>query len=245
MHLKGTAMFEDLKNKVVMVTGAAGGLGQGLVPYFQRLEVQLALVDQNYSNFERAYGDQLPPNSLVVTGNLSNKEEVATIVAQVMERFGRIDVLLNVAGGYRAGKNVVDTSEQDWDFLMNLNAKTAFLVSSAVVPHMIAQGSGRIVNFGAKPALKGTKNNAAYGASKAAVLRLTESMAAEYKAQGINVNAVIPSTLDTPANRSAMPNADSSQWVSPESMAQVLAFLSSDASRDVSGALIPVYGGSV
>ena len=126
--------------------------------------------------------------------------------------------------------------------MLYLNARTAYIPSQCVIPHMLEQGSGSIIHFAARPGLKGSANQAAYSASKAAVIRLTESMSEEVKSEGLNVNCILPGTLDTPQNRVATPGADFSQWVRLESLADVVLFLSSDAARDIHGASIPVYG---
>jgi NAD(P)-dependent dehydrogenase (short-subunit alcohol dehydrogenase family) len=165
---------------------------------------------------------------------------VEAMVEEAAERLGRIDVLANVAGGYRAGTAVHETPLETWDFMLNLNARTAFSVSRAVIPHMLQQGAGKIIHVSARAGQQGSAKMAAYSASKSAVLRLTESMAAELKRQDINVNCVLPSTIDTPQNREAMPNADYSRWVKPEAIADVIMFLASDAARAVHGAAIPV-----
>ncbi|MFC2037937.1 SDR family oxidoreductase, partial [Chloroflexota bacterium] len=136
------------------------------------------------------------------------------------------------------------TSLQTWDSMLNLNARTVFIVSRAVVPGMLQQGQGKIVNVAARVALKGGRNSGAYGVSKSAVLRLTESMSAELRDRGINVNCVLPGTIDTPQNREDMPKADHSRWVPPEALADVILFLASDAARAVNGAAVPAYGRS-
>jgi NAD(P)-dependent dehydrogenase (short-subunit alcohol dehydrogenase family) len=128
--------------------------------------------------------------------------------------------------------------------MMDLNARSAFITSQAVIPQMLKQGSGAIIHIAARPGLAGRANMAAYSASKSAVIRLTESMAAEYKEAGIRVNCIIPGTIDTPQNRRDMPDAETSKWVEPESLAEVILFLASQAARDINGAAIPVYGRS-
>jgi NAD(P)-dependent dehydrogenase (short-subunit alcohol dehydrogenase family) len=164
------------------------------------------------------------------------------MVEEAVKRLGRIDVLVNAAGGWRGGKPAHETPLEVWDLMLDLNARTAFVASRAVIPVMLQQGSGRIVNVASRAALQGGRRSAAYSASKAAVVRLTESMDAELKGQGINVNCILPSTIDTPQNRAAMPKADTSRWVEPEALADVILFLASDAARAVHGAAIPVYG---
>jgi NAD(P)-dependent dehydrogenase (short-subunit alcohol dehydrogenase family) len=129
-----------------------------------------------------------------------------------------------------------------WDFMLDLNARSVLIASRAVIPQMIKQQRGKIITIGSKSAFGGAANKAAYSASKAAVLRLTESMSAELKHQGINVNSVLPGTIDTPTNRLAMPAADTGRWVTPEQLANVILFLASDAANAIHGAAIPVYG---
>ncbi len=183
-----------------------------------------------------------PACSFAHDTDLTQEEAVAEMVAHVLQRYGRIDGLVNIAGGFHSGEPVHETPLEIWDRMLGINALTTFLTSRAVLPHMIAQGYGKVVNIGGRVALEGKKNMAAYSVSKTAVLRLTESMSAEVKGHGINVNCVLPGTIDTPANRQAMPNADFSRWVQPEALADVILFLLSDAARAIHGAAIPVYG---
>jgi NAD(P)-dependent dehydrogenase (short-subunit alcohol dehydrogenase family) len=159
-----------------------------------------------------------------------------------MQRFKRIDVLCNIAGGFRMGSAVHETSDKDWDLMLNLNARTLLNMSRAVVPVMLKGGGGKIVNIGAFAAQKGAAQMGAYIASKSAVIRLTETMAAELREQNINVNCVLPTIIDTPENRSAMPKADPKRWVAPQDLAQVIVFLASDAARAIHGAALPVTG---
>jgi NAD(P)-dependent dehydrogenase (short-subunit alcohol dehydrogenase family) len=166
------------------------------------------------------------------------------MVAETIQHFGRLDVLVNTVGGFRAGTPVHETPLETWDYLMTLNARTAFITSQAVIPQMLKQGSGAIIHVAARPGLAGKANMAAYSASKGALIRLAESMAAEYREAGIRVNCIIPGTIDTPQNRRDMPDADTSRWVKPESLAEVIMFLASGAARDIHGAAIPVYGKS-
>jgi NAD(P)-dependent dehydrogenase (short-subunit alcohol dehydrogenase family) len=151
-------------------------------------------------------------------------------------------VLCNLAGGFRMGEAVHETSARTWDVLMDLNARTVLHMAHAVVPGMLAAGGGRIVNVGAFAAREGAARMGAYVASKAAVIRLTESMAAELREHGVNVNCVLPTIIDTPDNRAAMPGADPARWVAPTDLAAVIVFLASDAARAIHGAAVPVTG---
>jgi len=234
----------DFSNRVVIVTGAAGNLGSAVARAFQAAGAKLVLVDRTADRLPRLFPDLVDsPNHFLATSiDLTSADAVETMVDETVKRFGRIDVLVNTAGGYRAGTPVHETPFETWDFMLNLNARTVFFASRAVIPHMLRQGSGRIVSVAARAALKGGAKMAAYSVSKSAVMRLTESMAAELKKEGINVNCVLPGTIDTPQNRQAMPNADHNRWVKPEAIADVILFLASDAARVVQGAAIPVYG---
>jgi NAD(P)-dependent dehydrogenase (short-subunit alcohol dehydrogenase family) len=146
-------------------------------------------------------------------------------------------------GGFTMGDPVHKTAAETWHGMLDLNAGTLLNAVRAVVPAMIAQKSGRIITIGARPSWEGKPNMGAYSAAKAAVLRLTESMAAELKSKGITANCLIPGTIDTPENRQAMPDADTANWVQPSSLAEVILFLASDQAGDIRGAAVPVYGG--
>jgi NAD(P)-dependent dehydrogenase (short-subunit alcohol dehydrogenase family) len=174
--------------------------------------------------------------------DLLARDEVAERVHAALGPAGRVDVLCHLAGGFHMGEPVHATPASAWDFMMNLNAASLIHVAAAVVPRMLAQGAGRIVTVGAGGGVKGGAQMGAYSAAKSALMRLTESMSAELRDAGINVNCVLPSTIDTPANRAAMPDADPTRWVAPAALAEVIAFLASDAARAIHGALIPVYG---
>jgi NAD(P)-dependent dehydrogenase (short-subunit alcohol dehydrogenase family) len=162
----------------------------------------------------------------------------------VITRFGKVSALINTVGAFRGGQASHDEPLETLDFLMTVNVRTALICSRAVIPRMLAAESGRIVNMISRTAFEGAANYGAYSAVKAALLRLSESMAAELKDRGINVNCVAPGTMDTPQNREAMPNADHSEWVTPAAVADVILFCASDAARTVHGAAVPAYGRS-
>ncbi len=155
-------------------------------------------------------------------------------------RFGSIEVLCNIAGGFRMGDAVHETSDETWNFLFDINTSTLLNTVRAVVPHMISTGYGKIVNVGAFAAQKGVAQMGAYTASKGTVIRMTEAMAAELRDKNINVNCVLPTIIDTPENRASMPKADPAKWVAPADLANVIVFLASDAARAVHGAAVPV-----
>jgi NAD(P)-dependent dehydrogenase (short-subunit alcohol dehydrogenase family) len=230
---------------VVIVTGAAGNLGGAVARAFGGRGARLALVDRHPEGLELVRKG-LPPGceTAAFPTDLMNGEAVEAMAAAVIARFERVDVLANIAGGFTMGPPLHQTPDQDWDFMLSLNARTVFYCCRAVVPRMLASGGGRIVNISARAATRGVGHMGPYCASKAAVITLTESLADELKDQGINVNCVLPGTLDTPQNRAAMPDQDPSRWVPLEALADVILFLASDAARAVTGASVPVYGRS-
>jgi len=163
-------------------------------------------------------------------------------VAAAVKGVANIDCVFNIAGGFAMGPAVHESASSDWDLMLAINFSTTRNMCEAVVPGMLSGGGGKIVNVGALSAREGQGNMGPYCVAKSAVMRLTESMSKELRDQGINVNAVLPSIIDTPTNRTDMPDADHSKWVRPEDLAAVICFLGSDAARAVHGALVPVVG---
>jgi len=231
----------DAHTRTVMITGAAGNLGRCVAASFLAGGANLVLVDLRRSSLEQAFGAE-DERRLFVPTNLLEQAQVNGAVTAAVERYGRIDVLCNLAGGFRMGEAVHETAGPNWDFLVDINVRTLLHAVRAVVPHMIASGGGKIVNVGAYSAQRGLARMGAYCAAKDAVIRLTEAMAAELREKNINVNCVLPTIIDTPENRAAMPNADPSRWVAPEDLANVIAFLASDGARAIHGAALPVTG---
>lgn len=226
---------------VVLLTGAAGHLGRAVAQEFQEAGARLVLLDRDDGVLRAAHGAD-GAQRLLVAADLLQPAQVEAAVQRALDRFGRIDVLCNLAGGFRMGEAVHETGDDGWDFLFDLNARTLLHAVRAVVPRMLAQGGGKVVNVASLSALSGAAHMGAYTAAKGVVVRLTEAMSAELRARGINVNAVLPATLDTPDNRRAMPEADPARWVAPRDLARVIAFLASDAARAVHGACVPVTG---
>lgn len=235
--------MSEFEGQVVIVTGAAGNLGSAVGHAFHGAGARLVLVDHRLEVLEEAYADLEEEDTyLFVQADLTDAGAVEGMVYEAVQQFDRLDVLVNVAGGFRMGEPVHEMSLETWDFMMNLNARSVLLTARAVVPHMLQQKRGRVISVAARAAQEGQANMAAYVASKSAVVRLTESMSAELKTSGINVNCIMPGTMDTPQNRQSMPEADFDKWVAPEAIAEVIIFLASDASRAVHGACLPVYG---
>lgn len=232
-----------LRNRIAIITGGTGALGRAVVSVFIEEGAKVVctyIIDEELSHYSSLAENQ-KSNLVFVQADVTKEKSVAETVQKTLERFGRVDVLVNIVGGFTYAK-IVDTDEKIWDSMMNVNLKSTFLCSKAVLPQMVKQNYGKIINISSRPGLKGSSGVGAYAASKAAVMNLTETIADEVRDYEINVNAILPSTIDTPANRKSMPDADFSKWVKPEEIARVIAFLASDDSKPMSGAGIPVYG---
>ena len=230
-----------MRARTVMVTGAAGNLGRAVASAFAAEGANLVLLDQRQDVLEKSCAGTEGTHLLLPT-DLLDQEQVHRAVTAAVQRFGRIDVLCNLAGGFRMGPKLHDTTDQTWDFLFDINTRTLLHTVRSVVPRMLEAGGGKIINVGAFSAQRGLAHMGPYVASKSAVIRLTETMAAELREKNINVNCVLPTIIDTPENRSAMPDADPARWVAPEALADVLVFLASPAARAVHGAALPVSG---
>ncbi|MBB4266412.1 SDR family NAD(P)-dependent oxidoreductase [Roseospira visakhapatnamensis] len=231
----------DLSNTVMVITGAAGTLGAAVAEACEAAGATTALVDRAPDRL-RQTRDAGATRLLLEGVDLTSEGAARDMVTAVMDRFDRIDALVHTVGGFHGGDTVQEDDLSTWDAMMSLNLRTAVIACRAVLPTMRDQGGGAIVTVSAGAALSGRAGLAAYGASKAALLRLTESLSEEVKAEGIRVNAVLPSIIDTARNRQAMPNADRSTWVAPDAIAAVIAFLVSDAARAVTGVALPVTG---
>lgn len=227
----------QLKGKVAIVTGGTGGLGAGVTGMFSAAGAVVIVAERHLVD--------AGPGITVVETDVLDEASVQALVNGVIKQHGRIDILVNLVGGF-AMNPVEKTPAEELEKMLSLNVKSTFLCCKWVLPHMKRQRHGRIINVGSRPAVRPETGAgmAAYAAAKAAVDAFTQALAAEVLQDNITVNAVLPSTIDTPANRATMPKADPSKWVQPESLAGVIGFLCSDAARDISGALVPVYGKS-
>ncbi|HKI73435.1 MAG TPA: SDR family NAD(P)-dependent oxidoreductase [Pseudomonadales bacterium] len=231
-------MFED---KVVIVTGGAGALGRAVGRWFEERGARLAIIDYSDEIIDDAYPVR-NPGHLYIACDLTRRAQCHEAVDTIQSSLGAIDVLCNIAGGFMMGQAVHETDDATWDFLFDLNARSVMNMAAAVVPGMLVAGRGKIVNVSARAGREGAALMGAYTASKAAVLRLTETMGQELREEGINVNCVMPSLIDTERNRQDMPGADFSRWVDPADIARVIGFLASDDASCIHGAGIPVDG---
>lgn len=234
----------QFNDQVAVVTGAAGNLGRALCAALLEQGAKLAMLDISPERLAQV-GQTLPGGEReVFPVDLLAPGEAERVIAAVKARYGRIDILANVAGGFAMGPPLHETDDATWDRMLDLNLRSVFHCCRAAVPIMLAQGAGAIVNVSARAALSAKGHMGPYCASKAGVIALTESLAQEHKEQGIRVNCILPGTVDTPENRAAMPDQDHARWVPPAALADVMLFLASDAARCVTGAAVPVYGRS-
>lgn len=233
----------DFEGSVALVTGAGGALGEALARRLLATGARVAAVDRRAERVEARFADLAAAARPSAHGaDLAEDGAVAALIDDVLARHGRIDHLFNVAGAYRGGATAVDTALADWELLLDANFRSTLHLCRAVVPAMIRQGGGTVVNVGSRASLHGDAGAAAYSVAKTAVLRLTESLAAEGKRHGVRVNCVLPGTMDTPANRAAMPDADPAGWVALDAAIDAILFLASPAARAVHGAALPVFG---
>jgi NAD(P)-dependent dehydrogenase (short-subunit alcohol dehydrogenase family) len=235
---------DTLHDRVVLISGATGALGSAVTHEFAQAQTRLALAARSAQKLEQLTAEIGLPAERVftVTADVTQAKEVEDLASAVMARFGRMDVLLNTAGGWSGGKPVGETSVEEWDRMLALNLRSAFLLSRTVLPHMLEAGWGRIVHISSKTAVEPRARQAAYATSKMGLITLIEVIAAEIKGTGVTANVILPSIIDTPANREAMPKTDPRKWVPPEHIATTMRFLCSDAAASINGTRIPIYG---
>jgi len=213
-----------LPRKVILVTGPAGNLGSAVIERLRKEIVSLVLVDRHPDRIKEHFPDleDSKDHLLLTNVDLTDPDLVQAAVDTALKTFGHIDCLVHTTGGFHMGELVHEITPDKWDLMMNINVKTLLNTSRSIIPAMIDQNNGTIISIGARPSLKGKKKMGSYSAAKAAVLRLTESIAAEGSSSGIKARCIIPGTIDTPENQRAMPKADKSKWIKPESIAEVI-----------------------
>jgi NAD(P)-dependent dehydrogenase (short-subunit alcohol dehydrogenase family) len=228
---------KTLQDKVVLITGATGGLGTAVTTAFQEAGARIAAVD-------RAPHAPSDERFLSLAADLSTFEGARVAAETVVKKWGSIDVLVHLVGGFAGGQSIAESDDALFDRMMNINVRTTFYMFRATVPHMRAQGSGRILAIGSRAAVEPSPKIGLYGASKAAMVSLVRTLASENADRGITANVILPSTIDTPINRAAMPSANFSQWVPTNQIASMLVHLAGDDASAVNGAVIPIYGGA-
>ena len=229
-----------MKDKSVIVTGAFGALGRVVARTLAAQGARLALADAA-PVVPEALASEFSAHLLLPGVDLASQGATQAMVAKAVARHRALDAVVNIAGAFR-WETIAEGDPATWDMLFTVNVKTVLHACRASLPHLLDRPGSRIVNIGAGAAGKAAAGMGAYAASKAGVLRLTEALSEETKDRGLTVNAILPSIIDTPANRKDMPDADVSRWVTPEAVADVVAFLLSDAARAITGAGIPVMG---
>ena len=233
-----------LSDKVVLISGATGALGSAVTREFAQTDARLVLTARSEQKLERliAKAGLTAERTFTMAADVTQPHGVRELVDAAVAHFGRVDVLLNTTGGWAGGTPVAETSVEEWDHMLGLNLRSAFLLSRAVLPLMLEAGWGRIVHVSSRTAVAPRAKRAAYAVSKMGLITLTEVIAAEVKGSGVTANVILPSVIDTPANRASMPKADPSKWVPPERIAATMRFLCSDAATSINGARIPIYG---
>src|ERR1700756_2850902 len=221
-----------MKGKVVLVTGANGGLGTYVTQAF--LDAGATVVGTSRKIQQSDFDN---PNFTALPAEISTREGAQTLVDQVVARFGKVDVLAHTVGGFAAGQSIADTDDATFQRMFDLNLNCVFHILRAAVPPLRKTGTGRIIAIGSRAALEPGAGVGAYSASKAAMVALLKTVALENRDAGLRANAILPATIDTPANRKAMANADLSKWVQPASIASLIVWLAGDAGRDVNGAV--------
>ena len=232
--------------KVVLVAGGTGGLGRAVTLAFLKKGSSVVVTYRRQEEFT-ALKAAAGSNGVRLDGHeadVTDEGAVQSLVAAVLARHGRLDALVNTVGGYSGGSKLWEQDAKVLDRMLNLNLRSGDVLARAVVPTLLAQGHGAIVNVAARAARDHTAGIGAYAASKAAAVALFDSLAADLKGTGVRVNSVLPSIIDTEVNRKALPKADFAKWPKPEDIARVIVFLSSDAAKVIHGAAIPVYGDS-
>jgi len=226
-----------MKGKVVLVTGANGGLGTYVTQAF--LDAGATVIGTSRKIRQSDFDS---PNFAAIPAEISSREGAKVLLDQVVARFSRLDVLAHTVGGFAGGQSVAETDDATFQSMFDLNLNATFHLLRAVLPAMRKTGNARIIAIGSRAAAEPGANVGAYSASKAAMVSLIRTVALENTDAGITSNVILPGTMDTPANRKAMPDADFSKWVQPASVASLMVWLAGDAGKDMNGAVIPVYG---
>ena len=233
-----------LEGHVALITGATGGLGKAVTEAFLTHGATVVVSYRSPDSFGHLVQGLGPIGSRLrgVQADLSSAESIRQAVAETLQITDHVDSLVNLVGGFAGGQPVAATDEETWHRMLGLNLTSAFLISRAVLPHMLQRNKGRIVHVSSRAAVEPFPKAAAYIASKAGVIALTRAIAAEVAGSGVTANVILPGTIDTPANRKSMPKADFSKWVRPQSVANAILFLVSEEAGEINGARLPVFG---
>ena len=236
----------DLAGKTILITGATGVLGSAAAAACAATGANLALTSRSAADLAGlAASLNLPTERLLIqSADLTNPDEVASLIVAIPVRWGGADILLHTTGGWAGGKRLADLTDADWQAMLALNLQTTFNINRAVLPYMLSKGWGRIVNIAARAALLPGAKQAPYNVAKAGVVALTASLAQDYRRSGVTANCLLPGTIDTPANRRDIPDGDTTRWVKPQELVSAMLYLCSTEAGAINGAAIPVYGQS-
>ena len=228
-----------MKDKVVLVTGADGGLGTSVTQAFLDADAIVIGTSRKLKQSEFSVG-----NFTAMPADISNADGARKLITEILSKFGRLDVLAHTVGGFAGGSTIAATDDATFLGMFDINLYATFYLLRAAIPPLRKSGRGRIIAIGSRAAVDPGPKVGAYSASKAAMVSLIKTVALENQDSGLTANAILPGTIDTAANRKAIPNADFETWVQPKSIASLILWLASEAGKDVNGAAIPVYGGS-
>jgi NAD(P)-dependent dehydrogenase (short-subunit alcohol dehydrogenase family) len=239
-------MSARFEGRVVLVAGGTGGLGRAASSAFLDEGAEVAVTYRNQPDWE-TFKNSVAANALRLQGHevdVTDEAAVNQLMEKILLKHGRLDAMVNAVGGYAGGLKLWEMETKVFEQMLNLNLRSGYALSRAAVRAMLRQRQGAIVNVAAKAAVDHAAGASAYAASKAAAVAMLDALAADVKGTGVRVNTVLPSIIDTEANRKAMPKADFSQWPKPQDIARVILFLCSDDAKVIHGAAIPVYGAS-
>jgi NAD(P)-dependent dehydrogenase (short-subunit alcohol dehydrogenase family) len=235
-----------LENRVAIISGGTGALGRAVAEHFVESGARVAIpwvVEPEVPLLKKRLGDRFSDaNVFLKRADVGDEAQIGTFVNDVTSKFGKLDILVNLVGGFWGGKSIAETSSAEWQAMFDINLKPTFLCCRAAIPAMKTNGYGRIVSVSSRSGLLGAGYFAAYAIAKGAIATFTASLAEEVLPDNIIVNAIAPSTIDTEANRASMPKAKHENWVKPEDIARTVGFLCSEDNRVTSGAVVPVYG---
>ena len=234
--------MDELKNKTVLITGGTGALGHVVAERFRQEGANIA-TSYIFEDELKRLSDDFKQKVFLVRADVTDDEEVSALFQQVIKKFKRADILINIVGGFVPKSNVKDVKTKDWDHMMNMNLKSVFLCSREFLTQLGNASYGRIISMAAMPALKPSAGRGPYAVSKSGVIMLTQVLGEELKGTGITANAIAPSIIKTEANVQSMPNEDYSKWVTPEEIAETMVFLCSERGRSINGDCIPMFGG--